>query len=44
MAVRELGAARPSGFHGEEVRRPGLDFAWMVRDHVNVSRLADFRW
>ncbi len=36
MAASDLGAARPSGFHGEEVGATGLDFAWSLRDRVNV--------
>ncbi len=36
VAANDLGAARPSGFHGEEVGAEGLDFAWALRDRVGV--------
>ena len=31
IAASELGAARPSGFHGEDVGPAGLDFGWISR-------------
>jgi hypothetical protein len=34
VALRDLGAARPSGFHGEERRT--LDFAWVLVDRAPV--------
>ena len=34
VALRELGAARPSGFHGET--RGALDFAWVMVDRAPV--------
>jgi lipoprotein-anchoring transpeptidase ErfK/SrfK len=36
MAMRELGAAHPAGFHGEDVTDGKLDFAWVVSDKASV--------
>ncbi len=36
IAGTDLAAARASGFHGEDVSATGLDFAWVLRDRVNV--------
>jgi hypothetical protein len=36
MAMRDLGAAHPSGFHGEEVEGGKLDFAWVAADKASV--------
>ncbi len=36
VALRELGAARPSGFHGEDVKERGLTIAWVLPDHAKV--------
>ena len=40
ISTHELGAARPSGFHGEEIgpsaEHHELDFAWVLRDKLNV--------
>jgi hypothetical protein len=36
VALRELGSAHPSAFHGEEIAT--LDFAWVVAQRANVVR------
>lgn len=36
MAMRDLGAVHPSGFHGEEIAEGKLDFAWVAADKANV--------
>lgn len=36
IAASDLGAARASAFHGEDVGPSGLDFAWVLRDRLNV--------
>lgn len=36
IALRELGAAHPSGFHGQDVSASGLAIAWVLPDRANV--------
>lgn len=36
IPLRDLGAARPSGFHGEDVSVRGLSIGWILPDHANV--------
>ena len=36
IAARELGAARPSAFHGEAPRAGALDFAWVLAERASV--------
>lgn len=36
ISTTELGAARPSGFHGEEIGGGKLDLAWVLPNKLNV--------
>ena len=36
IAERDLGAARPSSFHGEAVGDGALDLAWVLSEHASV--------
>jgi hypothetical protein len=40
IALRELGPARPSGFHGEEIVDGRLDVAWVSSDKASVFATA----
>ncbi len=43
VALRELGAARPSGFHGEALSTHDLTLAWVLPEHAKVYSAPNLR-
>jgi lipoprotein-anchoring transpeptidase ErfK/SrfK len=42
IAASDLGAARASAFHGEDLGASGLDIAWVLRERLNVYNAPNF--